>query len=312
MKRLTIMLLLVLGLAACGTTATNAPAAQPSAAPATTTEAMADKTGEAMMEEKATGEAMADKTGEAMMEEKATGEAMADKTGEAMMEEKVTGEAMADKTGEAMADKTGEAMADKTGEAMADKTGEAMADKTGEAMADKTGEAMADKTGEAMADKTGEAMADKTGEAMAEKPAWQTIALTDARTGETFTLADFAGKTVYVEPMATWCPNCKQQLGNVNEAKQQLNSDNYAFVALSVETDLDPAQLAKYAEETGYDLRFAVVSPEMLQALTDAFGRTAANPPSTPHFIIQPDGTAGELETGFATADEIVKKLGGG
>ena len=33
----------------------------------------------------------------------------------------------------------------------------------------------------------------------------------DARTGQTFTLADLQGKTVYVEPMATWCTNCRQQ-----------------------------------------------------------------------------------------------------
>ena len=43
-------------------------------------------------------------------------------------------------------------------------------------------------------------------------------------TDQTFTLADFAGKTVYVEPMATWCTNCRQQLGNVTEAKAELEA----------------------------------------------------------------------------------------
>jgi hypothetical protein len=36
------------------------------------------------------------------------------------------------------------------------------------------------------------------------RPDWLTLPLTNARTGETFTLADFAGKTVFVHPMATW------------------------------------------------------------------------------------------------------------
>ena len=36
-------------------------------------------------------------------------------------------------------------------------------------------------------------------------PAWQTSILSDARTGQSFTLADFTGKTVFVDPMATWC-----------------------------------------------------------------------------------------------------------
>ena len=30
------------------------------------------------------------------------------------------------------------------------------------------------------------------------------LPLVDVRSGETFTLAEFAGKTVFVEPMATW------------------------------------------------------------------------------------------------------------
>lgn len=33
---------------------------------------------------------------------------------------------------------------------------------------------------------------------------WQDVALRDVRTGETFTFADFAGRTVYVHPMARW------------------------------------------------------------------------------------------------------------
>lgn len=34
------------------------------------------------------------------------------------------------------------------------------------------------------------------------RPAWQTIALTDARTGETLTLADFTNKNVFVKIMS--------------------------------------------------------------------------------------------------------------
>lgn len=37
-------------------------------------------------------------------------------------------------------------------------------------------------------------MAEANMETMAEKPTWQTIALTNAQSGETFTLGDFAGK----------------------------------------------------------------------------------------------------------------------
>ena len=150
-----------------------------------------------------------------------------------------------------------------------------------------------------------EAMA---GDAMA-MPAWQTLELTDVKTGKAFKLADYHGKTVYVELMATWCPNCKKQLGYVTAAKKQLANNNIVYVALSVESDLAPAKLAKYAANTKYDLQFAVLNAKGLKAFSDAFGRSALNPPSTPHFIIRPDGTNTELSTGFETADVLVTTL---
>ena len=33
---------------------------------------------------------------------------------------------------------------------------------------------------------------------------WYNLPLTDARTGATFKLADFGGKTVFLKPMAIW------------------------------------------------------------------------------------------------------------
>lgn len=140
--------------------------------------------------------------------------------------------------------------------------------------------------------------------AFAQETSWQDLPLTDAQTGARFTLADFAGQTVYVEPMATWCANCRQQLGNVNEAKMQLGNE-VTFVALSVETTLKADQLASYAKDQGFDFTFAVMTPEVLRALAAEFGQAVTSPPSTPHFVISPDGTTSELLTGFSTSDEI-------
>jgi thiol-disulfide isomerase/thioredoxin len=145
----------------------------------------------------------------------------------------------------------------------------------------------------------------------AEKPAWQTIELTDARTGDTFTLGDFDGKTVYVEPMATWCPPCREQLGRAAAAREDLDTaeEEFVFVALSTEMGLPNEMLAAYAEENGFDFRFAVMSPDLLKALVDEFGREAAVPPGTPHFLIHPDGSATELSTGPEEADELVARM---
>ncbi|MAS38128.1 MAG: hypothetical protein CL610_29295 [Anaerolineaceae bacterium] len=140
----------------------------------------------------------------------------------------------------------------------------------------------------------------------AARPAWQTIQLTNARTGETFTLADYAGKTVYVEPMATWCTNCRAQMNRVIPVYDALGNDgDYAFVSLSVGESVSDQVLADYADREGFDWIFAVAPPDMLAELTNAFGRAALTPPSTPHFLIYPDGTDSGLKTGPESTDDL-------
>lgn len=157
---------------------------------------------------------------------------------------------------------------------------------------------------------TEEAMTEEamTEEPVVERPAWQLMALTDARSGATFTLADYAGKTVFVEPFATWCSNCRQQLANVHAAGQQAGEE-VVFVALSVEASIGDEALAAYAADTGYDLVFAAMPPEMLQALAAQFGQTISNPPATPHFVIRPDGSTGELVTGIEPTEAILAQV---
>ncbi len=146
--------------------------------------------------------------------------------------------------------------------------------------------------------------------AFAQSEDWQTLPLTDARTGETFTLAELGG-TVYVEPMATWCSNCRAQLGNVQAAQAQVEvgDGDVTFVALSVETTLEPAALAEYADEQGFDFTFAVMTPELLRALAAEFGQSVANPPATPHFVRYPDGSSSKLMTGFSPPDAVLSAV---
>jgi thiol-disulfide isomerase/thioredoxin len=138
---------------------------------------------------------------------------------------------------------------------------------------------------------------------------WRDLALVDARTGETFTLGGFVGKTVFVEPMATWCTSCRRQLGAVREAAALIDPERVVFIALSVETDLPRDALARYADTNGFAWTFAVMTPELLRALVHAFGRSVANPPATPHFIVRPDGTATPLATGHHAVEGLVARL---
>jgi thiol-disulfide isomerase/thioredoxin len=127
--------------------------------------------------------------------------------------------------------------------------------------------------------------------------------------GSTVSPADFAGTPVFVETFATWCSNCRSQLTVTQEAAAQAGEDA-VFLALSVETDLDPAALATYASEHGFaNIQFGVLSREDLATLEAEFGNAVLVPPSTPKFAIGPDGSVGGLTTGFESVDEILAQL---
>lgn len=146
------------------------------------------------------------------------------------------------------------------------------------------------------------------GDSVSELPAWMTIEIVDV-CGEPFTLADFVGRPVFVENFATWCHNCAEQLTDTEAAAAEVGADA-VFVVLSVETDIDPDDVAEYAAERELlSMRFAVMTPELLAEMVDAFGNSAANPPSVPHLVIAADGTPGDLATGFESSEQIVAAL---
>jgi thiol-disulfide isomerase/thioredoxin len=138
---------------------------------------------------------------------------------------------------------------------------------------------------------------------------WQSLTLVDARTGEEFSVSDFLGCTIYIEPMATWCINCLMQQSNVKEALPRLDPEWHIIISISIETELSNEDLAAYADNSEFDWPFAVASADNLKALVDEFGREVTVPPSTPYIIVYPDGTAGELRTGGLDADGIVELM---
>ncbi len=142
-----------------------------------------------------------------------------------------------------------------------------------------------------------------------ETPAWLTTRLTDACSGETFALTDFAGKTLLVETMATWCRECHAQLTRLSEAAAQIpdaQREDIVLVALSLETDLPPEDLAAYAVANEFPFVFAVLPVETVKALAADFGQVVTVPPSTPHVIIAPDGAIGELRTGPTSPEDLL------
>jgi thiol-disulfide isomerase/thioredoxin len=144
--------------------------------------------------------------------------------------------------------------------------------------------------------------------AMVESHAWATAPLTDVVSGNEFKIADFAGKNIYVETFATWCPNCKTQLSHVKDLQGKMADDVY--IALSVEgADINTDALKKYADDNGLNFIVAVATPEVLASLVEEFGNDITNPPSTPHFFVSSAGQASELITGIEDANKLAEHL---
>lgn len=142
-----------------------------------------------------------------------------------------------------------------------------------------------------------------------ESHTWATTPLVDAVSGNTFKIADFAGKNIYVETFATWCGNCKKQLEQVQSVASKMNED--VFIALSIEgASVNNDALKAYAEKHGFTFMVALATPEVLESLVMDFGNSITNPPSTPHFYISSTGEVSDLMTGIERADDIAAHLG--
>jgi thiol-disulfide isomerase/thioredoxin len=138
---------------------------------------------------------------------------------------------------------------------------------------------------------------------------WQTEGLTDVRTGETFAIADLAGKVVVIEPMAIWCSNCARQQKEAAKALDALASDDVVYISLDIDPGERASDLAAYADERGFDWRFVVADRALSRALAQAFGDQVLSPPSTPKIILGADGRVVGPNFGIQDASAIEAEL---
>ena len=139
-----------------------------------------------------------------------------------------------------------------------------------------------------------------------------TTALTDVRSGETFTLGELAADgPILLEPMAVWCTNCRAQQ---HEVKRAHDSSDFQSVSLDVDLSETPDALAEYADREGFDWRFAMADASLYRLLQERFGTAATNPPSTPLIVIEADGRVRPLEFGRGTrsAEQLLAEIGAG
>jgi cytochrome oxidase Cu insertion factor (SCO1/SenC/PrrC family) len=139
-------------------------------------------------------------------------------------------------------------------------------------------------------------------------PDWFDMELTDAQTGEIFTMNDYAGKVVLVETMAIWCPNCVVQGNEVRNLHKLLgNPDDLISISLDVDFNEDEASLKGYASGYGFDWHFAVAPLEVARALGNLYSAQYLNPPLSPMLIIDREGNVHQLEYGLKKAEALRK-----
>ena len=149
-----------------------------------------------------------------------------------------------------------------------------------------------------------------TGKKMAANPAWFSLALTDVRTGENFTIADFSGKVVLIEDMATWCPNCLEQQKQVKAMLQKMGMvSDLVVIGLGVDMNEDAALLKSYADQNGFDWKYAVATPEVARQISTLYGAQFLNPTPTPMMVVDRQGNVFLQDFGIKSADTLQKAL---
>ncbi len=141
-------------------------------------------------------------------------------------------------------------------------------------------------------------------------PDWFDIEMTDVRTGQPFTINDFAGRVVLIETMAQWCPTCESQENEVIKLHELLgNPEDLVSVSLDVDLNEDEASLKDYAAAHGYDWYFAVAPLEVARALGNLYSAQYLNPPVAPMLLIDRNGDVYGLPFGLKSAESLQKTI---
>ena len=133
---------------------------------------------------------------------------------------------------------------------------------------------------------------------------WATATLTDVSTGETFTIAQLAGKPIFIESMAIWCSNCRAQQARFAEAFSKMAPGIASYVVLTVDPSETAEDLARYKADRGFTGYYAVAGKDVTRALEAEFGPNAINPPSVPLVFVSATG-----EVSFRTGSESVQDI---
>jgi thiol-disulfide isomerase/thioredoxin len=143
-------------------------------------------------------------------------------------------------------------------------------------------------------------------ENMVDVPAWFKVKLTNVRSDEAFTIADFKGKVVLVETLAMWCPKCKQQQTEVMALHEALGmNEEFVSIGLDIDPNENGADLKSYTEKHAFDWIYAIAPVDVVRDIGNLYGDQFLNPTSTPMLLISRNGEVHLLPFGIKSADEL-------
>lgn len=78
--------------------------------------------------------------------------------------------------------------------------------------------------------------------------------------GEARSLADYKGKTIFLNFWATWCADCIKEMPSMVNAQQQVDPNKFVFVLISDEA---PEKVAAWRDRKQYPFEFLVIRKPM-------------------------------------------------
>jgi hypothetical protein len=195
---------------------------------------------------------------------------------------------------------------------MMDSTPEAMMEGDSEMPSQDPGDQMAaTESSEMMAEEQStEEMAAGGKEAMMEAPAWFSTTLTDVRSGQDFSIADYKDKVLLVETMAIWCSTCLAQQKQVVALHGLLGErDDFLSIGLDIDPNENAEDLKTYTVRNGFDWVYAISPARVSSEIGSLYGDQFLTPPSAPMFIIDRHGEVHPLPFGVKSAEDLQEAL---
>ena len=118
--------------------------------------------------------------------------------------------------------------------------------------------------------------------------------------GQPISLADYAGKPVWLTFGASWCPDCRTESPDV-EAMYQANKAD-GLVVLGVFINETASEVAQYAGRAGLTFPIAVDPNADIAAAYRSMGIPT-------HFFIGPDGKVREVRIGALSRDDMARSV---